>query len=243
MPRARSRRRRSATKSAFRSTHLASRKRRTRAVAAAAGFSPSWAVTSHRVYSFNSRMPADFSDAAALRRSRSDPDAICALYDRHLPHLVAALAWMSGDREVAFDIAQETFARALEHGHRVRLAPDASAWPWLWSVARNLLLDQRRRQLVEASARRRLDITPVAYDANVVDELISRVDARQLRADLARALETLPVEQRRAVIGKVALGLGYGELARLFGTTEHALRARVSRGLRSLRVRMLGGRT
>jgi RNA polymerase sigma factor (sigma-70 family) len=181
------------------------------------------------------------SDAEALRRSRRDPEAICALYDRHLPRLVAALGRI-GDRELAFDIAQETFAVALERGHRVKLPPDGSAWPWLWTVARNLLRDWQRREAVDRRARRRLGIGTIRYDATAVEELIARVDAEQLREPLEVALDELPAEQRRAVIGRISLGFDYERLADACGTTEEALRARVSRGLRALRIRLSGGR-
>lgn len=67
------------------------------------------------------------SDAEALRRLRRDPDAIVALYDRHVARLVAALVHAGAGRELAFDLAQETFARTLERGHRVRVAEDGSA--------------------------------------------------------------------------------------------------------------------
>jgi hypothetical protein len=43
---------------------------------------------------------APISDARALRRLRTDPDAICVLYDRHVAHLVADLARVSRDREI-----------------------------------------------------------------------------------------------------------------------------------------------
>ena len=181
------------------------------------------------------------SDAEALRRVRRDPEAICVLYDRHLPRLLAALARI-GDRELAFDIAQKTFALTLERGHRVKLPPDGSAWPWLWTVGRNLLRDYQRREAVDRRARRRLGIPPVDYDAAAVDELIARVDAEDLREPLALALGELPADQRGAVIGRVGLGLGYERLAEASGTTEEALRARVSRGLRALRIRLSGGR-
>ena len=80
------------------------------------------------------------------------------------------------------------------------------------------------------------------YDAAAVDELIARVDAEDLREPLALALGELPADQRGAVIGRVGLGLGYERLAEASGTTEEALRARVSRGLRALRIRLSGGR-
>jgi RNA polymerase sigma factor (sigma-70 family) len=183
----------------------------------------------------------ELSDAEALRRSRRDPEAICVLYDRHLPRLLAALGRI-GDRELAFDIAQETFAVALERGHRVKLPPDGSAWPWLWTVARNLVRDCERRDAVDRRARRRLGIQSIAYDASAVDELIARVEAEELREPLELALGELPAEQRGAIIGRISLGFDYKRLADACGTTEEALRARVSRGLRALRIRLSGGR-
>lgn len=139
---------------------------------------------------------------------------------------------------MAFDIVQETFARALERGHRVKLAPDGSAWPWLWTVARNLLRDRQRRDVVDARARRRLGIATVSFDAQAIEKLIERVDAEELRT----ALGELPVDQRDAVIGRIAGGLEYAELAGRFGASEEAVRARVCRGLRALRLRLSGGR-
>jgi RNA polymerase sigma factor (sigma-70 family) len=181
------------------------------------------------------------SDAEALRRLRRDPDAIVALYDRHVARLVATLAAGCGDRELALDIAQETFARALEHGHRVRVSEDGSAWPWLWTVARNLLRDRQRRDAVDRTARDRLGIASVAYDEQAVDELIARLDAKELHEALSEALDALPARQREAVVGRVVLGRNYRQLAER-STNEGAMRARVSRGLRALRVRLSGGR-
>jgi RNA polymerase sigma-70 factor (ECF subfamily) len=181
------------------------------------------------------------SDAEALRRLRRDPDAIVALYDRHVARLVAALAAASGDRELAFDLAQETFARLLERGHRPRIPADGSAWPWLWTAARNLLRDRQRRDAVDRSARRRLGIATISYDEEAVDDLIGRLDAEGLHQALGEALDELPAEQRDAVVGRVVLGRDYRLLADA-ATKEAAVRAHVSRGLRALHTRLSGGR-
>lgn len=180
------------------------------------------------------------SDAEALRRLRRDPEAIVSLYDRHVARLVAALAAASGDRELAFDLAQETFARALERGQRVRVEEGGSAWPWLWMVARNLR-DAQRREVSDRSARRRLGIATIGYDDQAIDDLIARVDAEELRSVLGHALEALPAEQRDAVVGRVVLDRDYAGLAD-GSVDETAIRARVSRGLRALRIRLSGGR-
>jgi RNA polymerase sigma factor (sigma-70 family) len=181
------------------------------------------------------------SDADALRRLRRDPDAIVALYDRHVARLVAALVHEGAEPELAFDLAQETFARALERGHRVRIPEDGSAWPWLWTVARNLLRDWRRREVVDRSARDRLGIGAVGYDDAALDELLTKLDADRLHDELSSALDALPFEQREAVVGRVVLEREYSFLAGA-ATEESAVRARVSRGLRALRVRLSGGK-
>lgn len=189
-------------------------------------------------------MSADphLSDERALRRLRRDPEAICALYDRHAAHLVADLARRTGDREVALELTQETFARALEHGHRVRLARDGSAWPWLWTIARNLVADWRHRGAVDSSARARLGIISRTSDADSIEELVDRMDAAVLARPLVSALRALPEAQREAVAGHVTNGMSYEELAAAHGTSEQVIRARVSRGLRAMRLRLSGGK-
>jgi RNA polymerase sigma factor (sigma-70 family) len=180
------------------------------------------------------------TDGRVLRRIRRDPDAICVLYDRYAARLVADLARRTGDREVAFELVQETFARVLEHGHRVRIARHGSAWPWLATIARNLLTDWRRRGAVDSSVRTRLGIASRSDEVCVTDELIERLDADTLAASLADALDALPYANRYAVSGRVTEDLSYGELAAAQGTSEQVIRARVSRGLRAMRVRLSG---
>ena len=74
-------------------------------------------------------MSDELSDAEALRRLRTDPDAICVLYDRYVMRLVGGLARSGVDRELAWDVTQETFARLLEKGHRVRIPADGTLAP------------------------------------------------------------------------------------------------------------------
>jgi RNA polymerase sigma factor (sigma-70 family) len=182
------------------------------------------------------------TDAQALRRLRRDPDAICVLYDRHASRLVRDLALRSGEPDIAFELAQETFARALEHGHRVRLPPDGSAWPWLSAIGRNLLADWHRRGAVDSRARIRLGIATNPHDLDSLDDLIERLDAAVQAGQLESALDALPVSQREAVTGRVTKELSYEELATAHGTNEQVMRARVSRGLRAMRLRLSGGK-
>ena len=75
----------------------------------------------------------------------------------------------------------------------------------------------------------------------MLDELTAKLDAELLRDALASALAELPLEQREAVVGRVVLEGDYGQLAGA-STNETAVRARVSRGLRALRIRLSSGK-
>jgi RNA polymerase sigma factor (sigma-70 family) len=183
------------------------------------------------------------SDADALRHSRTHPDAICELYDRYHAMLLGALVRHGRDRELAFEIVQETFARALESGYCVRLAPDGTAWPWLWSVARNLLTDALRRAKVDARARERLGYSTMPYNGDALDDVLDRLAAEGLADTLQRAVDGLPPEQQEALAGRVGRGLTYRELSEAAGASDQVLRARVVRGLRTLRLRLVGGRS
>ena len=68
------------------------------------------------------------------------------------------------------------------------MPPWYKAWPWLWTVAKNLLGDRHRPEVVDASARRRLGMATVSYDAQAIDELIDCIGAQELRAAWAASL-------------------------------------------------------
>jgi RNA polymerase sigma factor (sigma-70 family) len=171
-------------------------------------------------------------DAALLKRCRREPEAFCIVYDRHARGLLVWVGSLCGDREVALEIVQETFARALRDAHKFRARGDGSALPWLRTVARNLVHDWRRRGVVQDRVRRELAI--VEESSEPAAQIEERLDA----ADSARvtdAMHRLPPDQRAAVEARVVRGEGYEEIARAAGVSRATARARVSRGLRALR--------
>ena len=165
----------------------------------------------------------DPTDAELLARCRRQPEAFAVVYDRHASELLSWVRSRCGDDDVALDVVQEAFARALKEAHRFRGRGDGSALPWLRTIARNLLHDWRRRGIVEDRARRTLGL------------LLPVEEQPGLRRELAGALARLPAEQRAAVQARLVLGAEYSEIAAANGISEANARARVSRGLRGLR--------
>jgi len=181
------------------------------------------------------------SDAQALKTLRRDPDAICALYDRYVVELVGFLRRAGATQEVAWDVAQETFARLLARGFRGRLAPDASAWPWLAVTSRNLLRDWQRRGIVDERARRRIGASVLNVGEDDLEDALARFDMERRSVGIEDALASLPLTQRVAVIGRVVDEKDYAALAEEASESEQTMRRRVSRGLRFMRTRIEEG--
>ena len=97
-------------------------------------------------------------DAELLGRiARGDRAAFGQLYDRYLPLVLRWSLRETGNREIAADLAAETFAAALIASPRYR-ASKGSVGAWLLGIARNKLRESRRHRRIEDTARRRLGL-------------------------------------------------------------------------------------
>ncbi|MBE2318973.1 RNA polymerase sigma factor [Solirubrobacter sp. CPCC 204708] len=169
------------------------------------------------------------SDAVLMARARGDAGAFRELYDRYSDRVLAYHLRRSRDEEAAHELTAETFAQAWLVRARFRDECDGSAGPWLFGIARNVLLQSVRRRQLEHAARERLGMQ-VATPAPAPDE--TWLDG------LDEALDALPPSQREAIRLRVVDDLAYDEVAASLGTTPAAARVRVHRGLAALRTRL-----
>jgi RNA polymerase sigma-70 factor, ECF subfamily len=168
------------------------------------------------------------SDAALLAAARTEVGAFRELYDRYAERVLGYHLRRTRDEDAAHELTAETFAQAWVARTRFRDECGGTAGPWLFGIARNVLLASVRRRALEAGARERLGM--LAEPAATPDE--SWLDG------LDEALDELPDAQREAIELRVVGDLGYDEVAARQGTTPAAARVRVHRGLASLRTRL-----
>lgn len=111
---------------------------------------------------------------------------------------------------------------------------------WLYGIAAHKLADSRRRGRVEDAARRELALEPLSLG----DEDLARVDelaaVNAVSPLLNGAVESLPVDQRTAVLARVVDEQEYAAIATELHCSELVVRQRVSRGLRALRSQLRG---
>jgi RNA polymerase sigma-70 factor (ECF subfamily) len=157
--------------------------------------------------------------AAAVRLLR-------ALHEEHGPDLLRYALRHTGDRQLAEDVVQETFTRAWRHPGRVA-GDRSSARSWLFTVARNLIIDDlrsarhNREQAVEA--------VPEVSSPDDVDGILDRIL-------LADALASLSPEHRAVIVDAYYLGRPLREVAERLGIPEGTVKSRLHYGVRALRL-------
>jgi RNA polymerase sigma-70 factor, ECF subfamily len=176
--------------------------------------------------------PIDRNDSDLLAAIAGGDDAAFeAIYQRYLPLVVRWSLMQTRDPELAADLSAEVFAVVVTSTRRYR--PERGSVPaWLLGIARNKLLESRRRGRVQDSARRRLAIEPAAItdaDLERVEELAS------LDGHLSDLVEALPADLRRALLRRIVDEQPYDRLAAELQCSELVVRQRVSRGLKMLR--------
>jgi RNA polymerase sigma-70 factor (ECF subfamily) len=156
-------------------------------------------------------------------------DLLRAVHDQHASALWSYVVNLThGDRGTAQDVVQETLLRAwrnpavLEQSH-------ASARPWLFTVAKHIVIDEWR------SARRRPRLLTNDYSQyrqqTITDTAQQTVD-RQL---VLAALQTLSTEHRRVLLECYYRGASVAEAAETLGVPPGTVKSRTHYALRALR--------
>ena len=152
----------------------------------------------------------------------SDLDRLFHAY--HAP-LVRYLFRRLGDRDLAEEVAQETFVRAM------RQETIVSERSWLFAVATNLVRDEARK---DSRRRARLELLRVREAAeSVVEPEPLGVERAEDRATARRALEALAERDREALLMREE-GLDYHEIAAALGLSFGSVGTTLARARRRL---------
>jgi RNA polymerase sigma factor (sigma-70 family) len=168
-------------------------------------------------------------DADLLVAAETDVGAFRELYERYATRIYGYHLRRSQDAHAAHDLTAETFAQAWVSRTRFRDQASGSAGPWLYGIARHVLLVSVRQRRVERSACTRLGILSEADRESPPEP-----DERWLEG-LDEALASLPEAQQDALRLRIVEDLSYDEAAARLAVSPQAVRARVSRGLSALR--------
>jgi RNA polymerase sigma-70 factor (ECF subfamily) len=175
-------------------------------------------------------MTKESEDAAttwALAARTGDPDAVDRFVRALHPDVVRYVRHLSADRQLADDLAQDTFLRALGSLHRFE--GRSSARTWLLSIARRTVVDSLR---YAASRPRSVDVDDwTVWAERAQPGGLPGFDDGVALLDL---LDALPAERREAFVLTQLVGLPYEEAAEAMGCPVGTIRSRVARARATL---------
>jgi len=171
------------------------------------------------------------SDSDEIAASLINPDRFGAVAERHFGAIYQYLARRVG-RDVAQDLGAETFVIAFSARNRYDLSR-ASARPWLFGIATNLIRRHRRSELRMLNAYARS--VPSARLDDPVEEHSTHMDHVELLARVTKAFSKLDPEQRDALYLTAIEGLSYAETAEALGIPVGTVHSRVARARITLR--------
>jgi RNA polymerase sigma factor (sigma-70 family) len=137
-----------------------------------------------------------------------------------IPHLRAFGRSLSGNRDLADDLVQETLMKAWAARLRFQAGTNMRAWTFI--ILRNLYLSQMRRARFKGE-----------WDDLVADRILAAPASQDKHVelgDMQRALLHLPQPQREALILVGAGGFAYEEAAEICGVAVGTIKSRVARG-------------
>lgn len=183
---------------------------------------------------------AQLSDAALqetqlIEQAKSgNDDAFASLYDVYIDDVYRFIFHRVGDKQTAEDLTSQVFLKAWDNlgRYKMRGLPFGA---WLFRIARNIVIDHYRtyKETLPLEAGAMLKPDP---KANVAREVERRLEGEWLQTLLQRLTD----DQREVLTLKFINGLKTGEVAKIMGKRQGAIRALQMRALQSL-ADLLGG--
>ncbi len=151
------------------------------------------------------------------------------LYDAISPHLYGFLVGLTGRRDLAEDLLQQTFLRALQ---RLSARRPGDVRAWLFTIARNLVIDAAR-------AGKCLTVAQMPDDPDPGPTPPQRAEGEELSEQVRRELARLPENQREVILLRYYAQMSFKQIAELLGCPLNTALTRAHYGLRKLREAML----
>ena len=154
---------------------------------------------------------------------------LAVLFERHHRALFRYFVSMTRTREMAEDLVQDVFFRMLRY--RTSYDPSKPFTAWMYQIARNAGLDQRRGgEVVGIDDYMEKHAEPASPGPGPEEHAAHGQDIATLR----RALDKLPPDKREILVLSRFQGMKYEHIAEVLGCEVGTVKVRVYRAMRAL---------
>ena len=163
-------------------------------------------------------------------------EAFDALLLRHKTNLFGYIIQRVKDRDLADDIFQETFVKAITTIRQGRYNEEGKFSAWICRIARNLIVDYFRQEKTEASVSTDDGTVDILNRKELADETVEdAIIDLQIEEDVRRLVGQLPQEQRRVLEMRYYEGLSFKEIAEQTGVSINTALGRMRYAILNMR--------
>ena len=153
-------------------------------------------------------------------------DAFAGIVEHYQAPIQRYLYRLTGDYELARDLAQDTFVQAYKN--ILKTDSELSLRAWLYRIAENNARQHYRRKKL-------ISFIPFSGMKKVETSTSDYADEAERYMAIKEALLKVPQKQRVCMVLHFVEGFRYREIAEILGISEEAVRKRVARGSREFR--------
>jgi RNA polymerase sigma-70 factor, ECF subfamily len=188
-------------------------------------------------------LTAELDEDLMVRYQAGEVRAFEVLLSRHRKSVYNFILRYVGDKETAEDLLQETFMRVIKGAEAYKR--QAKFTTWLYTIARNLCVDQTRRRKHRKHASLDAPLSADEDSGTLLDviagsELPSdrKTVNKQLHHKLQDAIAALGDEQREVFLMREFLDLPFKQIADVVGVPENTVKSRMRYALEKLRLEL-----
>jgi RNA polymerase sigma-70 factor (ECF subfamily) len=188
-------------------------------------------------------MTDDADEDLMVQYQRGEVRAFELLLARHRRPVYNFILRFVGDKETAEDLLQEAFLRVIKGADNYKR--QAKFTTWLYTIARNLCVDQSRRRKHRKHASLDAPMSSSEDSNTLLDVLPSSEMAsdrktvnKELHATMQRAIAALVEEQREVFLMREFLDMPFKEIADVVGVPENTVKSRMRYALEKLRLEL-----
>ena len=173
---------------------------------------------------------------------KGNEDAFAQLVVQYEKQIYNLALRMTGDREAAFDLSQETFLKAWRAISLFQF--DSKFSTWLCRIASNTCIDYLRKQKKQHTiSLTGMDDDNEAYEIAITDSSLdpARItEAAQDRQAVLQALQSLPADYRIALSLRAIEDMSYDQIAEALNLSSGTVKSRISRARERVRKLLAG---
>lgn len=175
-------------------------------------------------------------DMLVARYSEGDNKAFDELLARYQSKLFNYIFFIVRSQELAEDIFQETFVKAITTIQQGRYTPSGKFGSWLTRIAHNMIVDSYRQERNENTISNDEVEVDLFNDADLCDDNIeTQMVNEQTLADVRRLMDALPSNQREVVYMRYYQDLSFKEIAEITGVSINTALGRMRYAIMGMR--------